>query len=285
VKIIRSAKAINSLSTTWKKAGHRVSLVPTMGCLHEGHLSLMRKAKSITDKTIVSLFVNPKQFGPNEDLASYPEQFEIDSSLTRAENVDALFCPAPEEMYSDAFQTNISVTRLSQGMCGKDRPVHFDGVATVVTKLFNIINPDVAVFGEKDFQQLVLIRQLTEDLNYNIEIIGAPIVREADGLAMSSRNRYLDSESRKRALCLSQAIRAGKDLARNENNVAVDIIVEKTKEIVKKAGGKLEYAVVVNEFTLSPVNCIDKHSVLALAVKIGDSIRLIDNSKLLRIDL
>ena len=281
MKIIRSAKEIRALSTEWKKSGQRVSLVPTMGCLHEGHLSLMRKAKSLTDKTIVSLFINPKQFGPHEDLASYPEQFQTDCSLIIAEGVDALFCPAPEEMYSAAFQTNISVTLLSQGMCGKDRPVHFDGVATVVTKLFNIINPDVAIFGEKDFQQLVVVRQLTEDLDYNIEIIGSPIVREADGLAMSSRNRYLDEDGRQCALCLSQAIMACKDLAKAEDNVSAEIIIGKTEEIVKQAGGRLEYAVVVNEFTLVPDKCIDKHSVLALAVKIGDTIRLIDNSKLL----
>lgn len=281
MKIIRSAKEINLLSSAWKKAGHRVSLVPTMGCLHEGHLSLMRKAKSITAKTIVSLFINPKQFGPNEDLGSYPEQFEKDSSLARAEGVDALFCPAPEEMYSRTFQTNISVTSLSKGMCGGDRPVHFDGVATVVTKLFNITNPDVAIFGEKDFQQLVVVRQLTEDLNFNIEIIGSPIVRETDGLAMSSRNKYLDDEGRKCALCLSQAIKACKDLARIEENIAAEIIVYKAKDIVKRAGGRLDYAVVVNEFTLAPDKYVNKHSVFALAVKIGDSIRLIDNSKLL----
>ncbi len=285
MKIIRSAKEINSLSAEWKKAGHRISLVPTMGCLHEGHLSLMRKAKSLTGKAVVSLFVNPKQFGPSEDLDSYPEQFEIDSNLARDEGVDALFCPIREEMYSAAFQTNISVTQFSQGMCGEDRPVHFDGVATVVTKLFNIINPDVAIFGEKDFQQLVIVRQLAEDLNYNIEIVGSPIVREIDGLAMSSRNKYLDNNGRKCALCLSQAIKVCKDLARAEGNVLAEVIVDKTKEIVKNAGGRLEYAVVVNEFTLVPDIFVNKHSVLALAVKIGDSIRLIDNSKLLKIGL
>ncbi len=281
MKIVHSVKEINSLSKKWKKKGYKVSLVPTMGCLHEGHLSLMRKAKSVTDKTIVSLFVNSKQFGPNEDLDSYPRQFQADCSLAEGEGVDALFCPEPEEIYPENFQTSINVTILSQGMCGKDRPVHFGGVATVVTKLFNITIPDVAVFGKKDFQQLVLVRQLTKDLNYNIEIIGAPIFREKDGLAMSSRNRYLDDAGRRTALCLSQAIHAAKELVKGRQDVAADTVIEKTKEIVDNAGGKLDYAVVVNEFNLIPDKFVNKHSVLALAVKIGDSIRLIDNSKLM----
>ena len=281
MKIVHSVKEINSLSKKWKKKGYKVSLVPTMGCLHEGHLSLMRKAKSVTDKTIVSLFVNSKQFGPNEDLDSYPRQFQADCSLAEDEGVDAVFCPGPEEIYPENFQTSINVTILSQGMCGKDRPVHFGGVATVVTKLFNITIPDVAVFGKKDFQQLVLVRQLTKDLNYNIEIIGAPIFREKDGLAMSSRNRYLDDAGRRTALCLSQAIHAAKELVKGRQDVAANTVIEKTKEIVDNAGGKLDYAVVVNEFNLIPDKFVNKHSVLALAVKIGDSIRLIDNSKLM----
>ena len=281
MKIVTSIKGINSLSKKWKKEGYKVSLVPTMGCLHEGHLSLMRRAKNVTDKTIVSLFVNSKQFGPNEDLDSYPRQFQADSSLAAGEGVDALFCPEPEEIYPENFQTSINVTPLSQGMCGKDRPVHFGGVATVVTKLFNITVPDVAVFGRKDFQQLVLVRQLTKDLNYNIEIIGAPIFREKDGLAMSSRNRYLDDAGRRTALCLSRAIHAAKGLVKGRQDVAADTIIEKAKGIVDNAGGKLEYAVVVNEFDLIPDEFVTKHSVLALAVKIGDSVRLIDNSNLM----
>ena len=281
MKIVQSVKEINSLSNKWKNKGYKVSLVPTMGCLHEGHLSLMRRAKSVTDKTIVSLFVNSKQFGPNEDLDSYPRQFKSDCSLAEGQGVDALFCPDPEEMYPETFQTGINVKLLSQGMCGNDRPEHFGGVATVVTKLFNITVPDVAVFGKKDFQQLVLIRQLVKDLNYNIEIIGAPIFREKDGLAMSSRNRYLDAEGRRCALCLSRSIEAAKDLVRERNKVSADLIIGKVRKIVDRAGGRLEYAVVVNESNLVPDKHVDKHSVLALAVKIGDSVRLIDNSKLM----
>jgi len=281
VKIIRSPKEIHSLANHWRKEGQTISLVPTMGCLHEGHLSLIRKAKSMSEKTIVSLFVNPIQFGQDEDFDSYPNQFEKDCRLIKGEGTDVLFCPHPDEMYTETFQTGVSVKALSQGMCGSGRPGHFDGVATVVTKLFNITYPDVAVFGEKDFQQLVIIRQLAKDLNYNIDVVGAPIVRENDGLAMSSRNLYLDSEGRKSALCLYHAIEASKNMVQNLGEVFVKTIIEKIKTIVSDAGGKLEYAVVVNEFSLIPDEFVNKNSVLALAVKIADSVRLIDNSKLM----
>ncbi len=281
MKIIQSSKEMNTLSGEWKKAGWVISLVPTMGCLHEGHLSLVRVAKDASDKIIVSLFVNPAQFSQGEDFDSYPNEFERDCGLIEAAGGDVVFCPSSEEMYAETFQTGVTVKTLSQGMCGTDRPDHFGGVATVVTKLFNITVPDVAVFGEKDFQQLVVIRQLTKDLNYNIKIIGAPIVREDDGLAMSSRNLYLDPDGRKCALCLYQAIQASKNMLKTHDQVPVEAILEKTKKIVARAGGKLEYVVVVNEFTLVPDEFVNINSVLALAVKIGGSVRLIDNSKLM----
>ena len=281
MKIVRSSKEMYGLSGRWKKTGQIISLVPTMGCLHEGHLSLIHNARNASDRVIVSLFVNPMQFSQNEDFDSYPNQFKRDSELIENSGADALFCPPVEEMYSETFQTRITVSKLSRGMCGKDRPGHFDGVATVVTKLFNVTDPDVAVFGQKDFQQLVIIRQLAEDLSYNIEIIGAPIVREKDGLAMSSRNIYLDPEGRKCALCLYEAIQASKNMLRTLGEVAVETLLENTKKIVGRAGAKLEYAVIVNEFTLVPDDYINNHSILALAVKVGDSVRLIDNSKLI----
>jgi len=281
VKIIQSAKSINALSVKWRMAGKVISLVPTMGCLHEGHLSLMRKARAVSDKVIVSLFVNPMQFSQGEDFDSYPDQFEKDCELIKNEGVDALFRPTSEEMYNNTFQTGISVESLSKGMCGKDRPGHFDGVATVVAKLFNITCPDSAVFGDKDFQQLVIIRQLVKDLNYNIEIIGAPIVREEDGLAMSSRNLYLDPDGRKCAICLYQAIQASQKIIRTMDKVPAAKIIELTKEIVARAGAELEYAVVVNVSTLMSDEIVNKNSVLALAVKVGQSVRLIDNSKLM----
>jgi len=281
VKIVKSVSEINSCSKNWKIKGNCVSLVPTMGCLHEGHLSLMRLAKNVSDKIVVSLFINPRQFGPNEDLDSYPRQFEDDCRMTEEEGVDALFCPEPEAIYPVNFQTSVNVQLLSQGMCGNDRPGHFGGVATVITKLFNIITPDIAVFGKKDFQQLVVIRQLVKDLNYNIEIIGAPIFREKDGLAMSSRNRYLNIKGRESALCLSRAIDTARELAGRQAGVATDIILEKVRQIVERAGGQLEYAVIVNENDLAPDKCVDNESVLALAVKIGGQVRLIDNGRLL----
>ena len=281
MKIIQSAKSINALSVKWRMAGKEISLVPTMGCLHEGHLSLMRKARAVSDKVIVSLFVNPMQFSQGEDFDSYPDQFEKDCELIKNEGVDALFRPTSEEMYNNTFQTGISVESLSKGMCGKDRPGHFDGVATVVAKLFNITCPDSAVFGDKDFQQLVIIRQLVKDLNYNIEIVGAPIVREEDGLAMSSRNLYLDPDGRKCAICLYQAIQASQKIIRTMDKVPAAKIIELTKEIVARAGAELEYAVVVNESTLMSDEIVNKNSVLALAVKVGQSVRLIDNSKLM----
>jgi len=281
VKIIPSLTEIARQTAEWHRQGLKIALVPTMGCLHEGHLSLMRRAAAVADRTIVSIFVNPMQFGPNEDFGSYPRQFQTDCDLAEKEGVHAIFCPESKDMYGDSFQTKISVTQLSRGMCGADRPGHFDGVATVVTKLFHLTLPDVAVFGQKDFQQLAIIRRLVLDLNMNIEIIGCPIVREQDGLAMSSRNKYLQGESRKQALCLSKAILAARRLvAETQQEIPADAVVAQTGEIIAKAGAKLEYAVVVDEFTLKNETMVTQQSVLAIAAKIGGTVRLIDNAKL-----
>ncbi len=279
--VVKDTKQINSLSAEWKKQGLKVSLVPTMGCLHAGHLSLVRKANKESDKTIVSIFVNPTQFGPEEDFDSYPRQLDSDCELLNNLGVDIVFAPDSEDLYSQTYQTTVSVGTLAQGMCGADRPGHFDGVATVVTKLFNITNPDIAIFGEKDFQQLAIIRQLTKDLNFNIDIIGCPIVREEDGLAMSSRNKYLQGKSRLSALCLSRAISMAKEFVSKEDNTPTRGVIKLVTEIVESSDGELEYAVVVNESTLLPDQFIGPGSVLALAVRFDKSIRLIDNSKLL----
>lgn len=212
MKVISTVKEMQEQVSQWKSAQYSVGLVPTMGFFHKGHLSLMKTARDTCDKVVTSLFVNPMQFGENEDLDSYPRDQERDCALAQQEGVDVLFVPGSEDIYPKHFQTKISVTKLSQGLCGADRPGHFDGVATVVAKLFNIVNPDVAVFGQKDFQQLALIKQLVKDLNFQIEIIGNPIVREADGLAMSSRNKYLNSEEREVATCLYRAIQKAKGM-------------------------------------------------------------------------
>lgn len=283
MKIIASLTEIAGQATEWHRQGLKIALVPTMGCLHEGHLSLMRRAAAVADRIIVSIFVNPMQFGPNEDFGSYPRQFQTDCDLAEKEGVHAIFCPESKDMYGESFQTRISVTQLSQGMCGADRPGHFDGVATVVTKLFHLTQPDVAVFGQKDFQQLAIIRRLVVDLNMNIEIIGCEIVREQDGLAMSSRNKYLRGESRKQALCLSTAILAARRLVaetQHEKKIPADAVLSQTGKIIAGAGAKLEYAVVVDEFTLQNETMVTRQSVLAIAAKIGGTVRLIDNAKL-----
>lgn len=282
MKIIASLPEIHRQAAEWKGQGLKIALVPTMGCLHEGHLSLMRQAAAVADRIIVSIFVNPMQFGPNEDFGSYPRQFRTDCQLAEKDGVHAIFSPDAKDMYGDSFQTKISVASLSQGMCGADRPGHFDGVATVVTKLFHLTLADVALFGQKDFQQLAIIRRLVLDLNMNIEIIGCPIVREQDGLAMSSRNKYLQGESRKQALCLHQAILAAQKLvSETAQEVSAEAIISLTGSIIAKAGAKLEYAVVIDESTLQNETVITPGSMLAVAAKIGGAVRLIDNARLI----
>ncbi len=281
MKIVSSLTEIYQLAGNFKTNGDRVALVPTMGCLHEGHLSLIRKAEEFADQVILSLFVNPLQFGPTEDLDAYPRQFQSDCDLAEKEGVDVIFSPAPEEMYNSSFQTAITVNNLSQGMCGEDRPGHFEGVATVVTKLLNLTLADFAVFGEKDYQQLAVVRQLARDLNIPVQIIGAPIVREPDGLAMSSRNKYLIGEGRKSATCLYRSIIAAKKItADNRGEIDTATIIEQVKKIIATAGAKLEYAVVVNAFSLKPEEIVTSDSVLAIAAKIDNKVRLIDNARL-----
>jgi len=280
--IIKSPAEMQAQSLTWRHEGLKIALVPTMGCLHTGHLSLMRQAAQNSDRLVVSLFVNPRQFGPNEDFDAYPRQFQADCHLCNQEGVHVIFCPEAREMYPEGFQTTVSVKILAQGMCGADRPGHFDGVATVVSKLLHLTMPDLAIFGEKDFQQLAIIRQMVRDLSFPVTILGAPIVREDDGLAMSSRNKYLVGEMRTQALCLYRSIQeAQKTVALATQAVPADTIVEATKKTVAEAGGKLEYAVVVNEHSLQPEALVGGSSVLAIAVKIGGVVRLIDNAKLL----
>ena len=261
------------------RTGKSVALVPTMGCLHDGHLSLIDIAKDVADVVVVSIFVNPMQFGPNEDLDAYPRQFELDCSLAKEHGADTIFSPVDAEIYDSSFQTCITVNKLSAGLCGADRPGHFDGVATVVTKLFNIVRPDFAVFGEKDFQQLAIINQLVSDLNIPVNIIPGPIVREDDGLAMSSRNKYLRGDERQTALCLSKAIAKAKQLVDvSTEPIQTKDILEEVISIIAKAGAELEYAEIIDKKTLSLQDQVNKDSVIAVAAKIGGHVRLIDNS-------
>ncbi len=254
-----------------------------MGWFHEGHLSLMRMARGLATRVVVSLFVNPIQFGPKEDLAAYPRDLERDRSMAANEGVDVLFAPAAAEMFSDTFQTRVSLGRISEGLCGADRPGHFDGVATIVTKLFHLTWPHIAVFGEKDLQQLALVRQMVRDLNFAVEIVGHPIVRETDGLAMSSRNSYLSKEERPNALCLFRAITRARQLVHDAgSDVVIPQLIAETEGIIASHSGcSVEYVRIVDRYSLAPCQTVDQNSVLALAMKIGGKVRLIDNALLI----
>ncbi|MEE3392115.1 MAG: pantoate--beta-alanine ligase [Lachnospiraceae bacterium] len=260
----------------WKKAGLTVGLVPTMGFLHEGHKSLIVRAVKENDRVVVSDFVNPMQFGPKEDLATYPRDMERDTALVESAGADLIFHPEPSEMYTDTFSSFVDMNTLTKGLCGKTRPVHFRGVCTVLTKLFNIVDPDRAYFGQKDAQQLAVVRHFTEDLNFNIRIVGCPIIREEDGLAKSSRNTYLSPEERKAALVLSRSLKAGRaayDAGERKAAVIKKII---TDELGKEPMAKIDYVETVSWPMLMPVENFDGDVLCAIAVYIGKT-RLIDN--------
>jgi pantoate--beta-alanine ligase len=256
--------------------GKALALVPTMGYFHAGHLSLMRQAGRLADHVVVSLFVNSLQFGPREDLSRYPRDLQRDARRAENEKVDILFVPTSEEMYAPDFNTRVRVNGITDTLCGQQRPTHFEGVTTVVAKLFNIIKPHCAVFGQKDFQQLSVIRKMVRELNWDIEIFAHPIVREEDGLAMSSRNTYLSSEERSKALCLNKAIQHAK--ARFADGLDdSDLLISEIRDIISaNSGVSIDYISVVDKDTLSDKEVIDSQSVLALAIKVGGT-RLIDN--------
>lgn len=274
MKILKTVHDVRKLVNQWKKEGKTIGLVPTMGYLHEGHLSLIEKCKKENDKVIVSIFVNPTQFGENEDLTSYPKDIKRDSSLCENLGVDLIFNPDASEMYQDPC-TFVNIESLSNHLCGKSRPIHFRGVCTVVSKLFIIINPDNAYFGQKDAQQLAIIKKMVKDLNFDINIVGCPIVREEDGLAKSSRNVYLNPKERKAALCLSRAINVGKTLANTETN-ADKIKSEMRKIIEAEPLAKIDYIEIVDNDTMQPVSKMKENTLAAMAVFIGKT-RLIDN--------
>ncbi|MFO7750467.1 MAG: pantoate--beta-alanine ligase [Desulfobacteraceae bacterium] len=276
MEIIKKAADMQAWSDTVRQSKKRICLVPTMGYFHEGHLSLIDRGRKTGGEVVVSLFVNPAQFGENEDLDAYPSNVERDLSLARERGATAVFLPAVDEIYPPGYQTYVTLSHLPRHLCGLSRPVHFRGVATVVTKLFNIVKPHAAVFGAKDFQQVCIIRQMCADLNYNIEILAAPIVREKDGLAMSSRNAYLEPSQRPAALSLSRS------LALAEKMVAEG---ETTCRVVKRAmegyiqgfsGAVIDYISLCDPNTLEEVVSIDRPVLAALAVKVGKT-RLIDN--------
>ena len=256
--------------------GRRIGFVPTMGALHEGHVSLVRAAKQRADLTVVSIFVNPAQFGPGEDYRSYPRDRAADSALLIREGVDILFAPDAEEIYPPDFQTSVLVERLSEPLCGRFRPGHFRGVATVVLKLFNIVSPDGAFFGRKDAQQSIIIQRLVRDLNLPIEVVVCPIVREPDGLAMSSRNAYLSAEERAAAPVLHRSLERARELLLGGERRAGILIGEMRKLVEAEPRARMDYIEAVDAATLSPLALLSGRVLLALAVWIGAA-RLIDN--------
>lgn len=276
MQIVGTIKEVRELVKSWKKAGETVALVPTMGYLHEGHGSLIEKAKKENDKVVVSIFVNPMQFGPNEDLASYPRDLEKDSAYCQSLGADLIFHPEPEEMYHEGFSSYVDMSVLTEELCGLSRPVHFRGVCTVVSKLFHIVQPDRAYFGEKDAQQLAIIKHMVDDLNIDVEVIGCPIVREDDGLAKSSRNTYLSPEERKAALILSKTIELGKKLVADGETDAEKLVQKMKENIETEPMARIDYVKAVNGLTMQQQKEVEAPMLVAMAVYIGKT-RLIDN--------
>ena len=276
MKIVGTVKEVREQVKEWKKQGLSVGFVPTMGYLHEGHKSLMDAARKGNDKVVVSIFVNPMQFGPTEDLATYPRDLDHDAALCESAGVDLIFHPEAEEMYEKDFCSFVDMTGLTEGLCGKTRPIHFRGVCTVVNKLFNIVTPDHAYFGQKDGQQLAVIKRMVRDLNMDIEIVGCPIVREEDGLAKSSRNTYLSPEERKAALILSKTVALGKELAKTEKD-ANKVVEAMKKNIETEPLAKIDYVEAVDALSMAEVDKLEGTCMLAMAVYIGKT-RLIDNT-------
>lgn len=276
MELIANIKEMRQFSSEAKKAGKSIVFVPTMGCLHDGHASLLKKGRELGDILVMSIFVNPIQFGPKEDYVLYPRDLKKDLTLAEVNKVDVVFNPTEEEMYPDNFQTAIEVEKLNNHLCGISRPGHFKGVATVVTKLFNIVKPDIALFGEKDYQQLLIIKKMVQDLSMDVTVVSMPIVREADGLAMSSRNNYLNKDERRAALCLYTALMKGRELF--EKGVKESGIILKGMRSVIEAEPLtvIDYMKVCDIDTLEDLDVIQAHALLALAVKIGKT-RLIDN--------
>jgi pantoate--beta-alanine ligase len=281
MQIVESVSAMRDWSERERREGRRIALVPTMGFLHEGHLSLVRDAKKRADRVVVSIFINPTQFAPGEDFAAYPRDFERDCRLLETEKTDMVFHPALAAMYPDGAETYVEVEKLSRPLCGATRPGHFRGVATAVAKLFNVIRPHVAIFGEKDYQQLQVVRKMVRDLSMGVEILGHPIVREPDGLAMSSRNAYLTPDERRAAVCLSRSLCKAERLVRRGETSAQSLLSLVRAELAKEPLAHVEYVKLCDSETLIDIETIHRTALLALAVRFGKA-RLIDNRVLTR---
>jgi len=276
IQLIDSIEGMQALAAQARMSGKTIALVPTMGYLHAGHASLMEEGRRRADLLVASIFVNPAQFGAGEDFATYPRDLERDRQLARAAGVDIIFAPKAADMYPRGYQTYVNVDELTLPLCGASRPGHFRGVTTVVAKLINIVMPHLAFFGKKDYQQLAVIRRMAADLNMTVEIIGMPIVREEDGLAMSSRNAYLSAAERRSALCLSRALQAVRDGYRS-GETAVKVLRQQVLDIIDAEPlAEIDYAEFYHEATLAGVDRADDRTLVALAVRIGKT-RLIDN--------
>ncbi len=276
MKVLATMGLVRACSRMARQQGKKIGFVPTMGALHEGHLSLVRTAKQQCDLVVVSIFVNPTQFGPNEDFSKYPRTFERDCQLLEREGVDVLFAPSVDEMYGNSSSTYVTVEGLSNKLDGVSRPGHFRGVTTVVSKLFNIIKPDLAFFGQKDAAQVAIVRRMVSDLKISVEIVACPIVREADGLAMSSRNAYLNAEERKRALVLRRSLIAAEEAFTNGERRSSKLIESGLKVFAAEPAVRLDYFQVVDPETLESVEAISRPALVAVAAYVGTT-RLIDN--------
>ena len=275
MEVFKTVETMRAASAKWHAAGSTIALVPTMGYLHAGHISLVKRAHELADKVVVSIFVNPTQFGPTEDLDKYPRDFERDSAACEAAGVDAIFAPTPAVMYAPDFSTWVVEESLSKPMCGVTRPIHFRGVCTVCLKLFNIVRCEAAVFGRKDAQQALIIQRMVRDLNVPVEIVTSPLIREADNLAMSSRNRYLSPDERQRALSLSRGILAA-EAAWKAGEKDASALIDIVRKSVEAAQGRIDYIVLNSQDTLQPLAKADRPALLAAAVYFGTT-RLIDN--------
>lgn len=275
MQIVKTIKEVREIVTDWKKQGLSIGFVPTMGYLHEGHQSLIRRSAE-NDKTVVSIFVNPIQFGPNEDFASYPRDLKRDTKKCEEAGADLIFAPEDSEMYAGDFSTFVDMTGPTDELCGLKRPGHFKGVCTVVSKLFNIVTPDRAYFGQKDAQQLAVIKRMVRDLSIGIEIVGCPIIRESDGLAKSSRNTYLSEDERKAAVIISKALSNGQKMIENGENSAKALIEKITAEIQSEPLAKIDYIKAVDADSIQPIEQLNGSVLVAAAVYIGKT-RLIDN--------
>jgi pantoate--beta-alanine ligase len=276
MEIIKTIKEMKERASQARGAGKIIAFVPTMGYFHEGHLSLMREGRRRGDLLVVSLFVNPTQFAPHEDFKSYPRDFERDRKMTEDVGVDILFTPETSEMYPPDHQTAVRVEKVTQNLCGKSRPIHFQGVTTVVMMLFEIVMPHLAIFGEKDYQQLITVQQMVRDLHMSVEVVGMPTIRETDGLAMSSRNTYLLREERKAALSLYRSLQKAEELLQKGERKADRILHEMEGILQSEPLVRIDYIQICDAYTLQDVDRIEKDVVVALAVYLGKT-RLIDN--------